>query len=412
MCDTICARRPDRTFFAKSSDRPVGEVQVVEGYGRRAAGGRLRTQYIEIPDPGAAALLGSRPSWLWGFEHGVNEHRLAIGNERIWTVASAADVPEALIGMDLVRLALERAARAPEAVDTIAGLLERHGQGGVADNTHGEAYFSSFLIADPAEAWVMETSGRTWAARPVEESAAISNRLGLRCDWTRASDDVPRGADFDAWRDPNAWTAHADRRLEVTAPAAARVAVGEQGARELAAMLRHHGSGSWGAPGSNAGDVLPLPPPQISGDGTGVSVCMHVRGYQATASSMIAELPRDPAEPLRAWVALGSPCASVFVPVFPPAGTPAELGLETSWRRFAALRARVEAAPESLAGVRGILAPLEAELWDEADRAAGDRRREEEFASRSWRAVDAALQRLEAEEGAFERPYGAGEVRP
>jgi secernin len=411
MCDTLCARGSGRMYFAKNSDRPPGEVQLLEGHGRRRGGGRLRTQYLELPDPGGCAVVGSRPSWLWGFEHGVNEHRVAIGNERIWTVDAAARAEPALIGMDLVRLGLERARCAEQAIDIVTGLLERHGQGGVADAAHGEAYFSSFLMADPESAWVLETSARTWAARPVEGSTSISNRISIRDDWARASADVPRGADFDAWRDPQAWTAHADRRLEVTRPAAAAVSAGDA-VRALAATLRHHGDGPWGAPGADPADVRPPPPPQIGGDGTGVTVCMHVRAYQATTASLIAELPADRDEPLRAWVAPGSPCVSLFVPIFPPAAIPPELGLERTWRRFAALRERVEAEPEALAPIRRILAPVEAELWDEADRAAGDRDREARFAARASRAIEAALHTLEAERPGFERPYGADAGRP
>ena len=68
----------------------------------------LDTQYLRVPDPGACAFVGSHPTWLWGAEHGVNEHGVAIGNEKIWTVDDPACAPPALLGMDLVRLGLER----------------------------------------------------------------------------------------------------------------------------------------------------------------------------------------------------------------------------------------------------------------------------------------------------------------
>ncbi len=86
MCDTLCAIGRGRTLFGKNSDRPVAEAQVVEKYAARPAGDRLRAQYLEIDDAGAYGLVGSRPTWLWGFEHGVNEHGVAIGNEKVWTV--------------------------------------------------------------------------------------------------------------------------------------------------------------------------------------------------------------------------------------------------------------------------------------------------------------------------------------
>ena len=52
---------------------------------------------------------------------------LVTGNEAVWTT-EPDDGPPALLGMDLVRLAAERASRAEEAVDIIANLLEAHGQ--------------------------------------------------------------------------------------------------------------------------------------------------------------------------------------------------------------------------------------------------------------------------------------------
>ena len=80
MCDTLCVLGDKGTLFAKNSDRPISEAQVVEVHDRRAAGGRLHTQYLEMPDSGAAATVLSRPAWLWGAEHGINEHGVAIGN--------------------------------------------------------------------------------------------------------------------------------------------------------------------------------------------------------------------------------------------------------------------------------------------------------------------------------------------
>src|SRR4029079_11217230 len=102
----------------------------------------------------------------------------------------------------------ERSRTAEQALEVMTALLERHGQGGVADRTHDEAYFSSFLVADPTQAWVLETSARTWAARPVDDTAAISNRLTLGTDWARASESVGAGTDFDEYRLQRAPTRH------------------------------------------------------------------------------------------------------------------------------------------------------------------------------------------------------------
>jgi dipeptidase len=393
MCDTVCVVGADRVLFAKNSDRPVAEPQVVEAHGPRPAGGVVRTQYLALDDPGAAAVVGSRPTWLWGFEHGVNEHRVAIGNERVWTTADATAAEPALIGMDLVRLGLERGRSATGALEVVTALLEAHGQGGIADAIDGEAYFSSFLLADPTGAWVLETAGRTWAARPVEGGAAISNRISLGTDWTRASADVAEGTDFDRYRDPEAWAAIADVRLACTLPAVTTPG-SVAGPRDLAALMRHHGRRAWGAPGSDPADVDPPPDPRIGPGAEGVTVCMHVRGYQATAASMICELPADPDRPLRAWVALGAPCASVYVPVFPPTPVPDQLGQEATWTRFAALRDRVETDPAAAAEVRAVLGPLETALWDEADEVTDDPATRRRWEAGVFDRVDAALRAL------------------
>jgi secernin len=392
VCDTLCAIGRERTLFAKNSDRPVAEAQLVESHPARTASGPLRTQYLELDDTGAHALLGCRPEWLWGLETGVNEHRVAIGNEKVFTVDDPHEVEPALIGMDLVRLGLERGSNARQALDTMTDLLTRHGQGGVGDRAHNEPYFSSFLIADPSAAWVLETSGRTWAAREVDHTAAISNRLTLGTGWTRASPDVDRGTDFDTYRLARAPTGHADIRL---AASRACLASGSEALtpRILAAQMRHHGDRPWGPPGGDPASVSP-PPATTLPDGTGVSICMHVRGYQATASSMIVELPVDAARPLRAWVAPGSPCVSVYVPLFPPFGTPREMGDVGTWKRFQVLRERVEADPGALAEIRAELGPVEAALWDAADAAADDPVARAAFSASCWRPIAAALDRL------------------
>jgi hypothetical protein len=94
--------------------------------------------------------------------------------------------------------------------------------------------------------------------------------------------------------------------------------------------------------------------------------------------------------------ALGSPYASVYVPVFPPAGVPAELADPVVWARFAARRDRVEgeADEEELVEIRGVLAPVEAELWASADDAAGDAGRQRAYVAGAWAGVEAALREL------------------
>ena len=118
---------------------------------------------------------------------------------------------------------------------------------------------------------------------------------------------------------------------------------------------------------------------------------MHIRRFQNTTASIIADLPADPGAPLRAWVAPGNPCVSVFVPVFPPDAVPAALADPAAWRAFAALRDRVEADSAALEPIRAVFAPLEAELWSEAEDVAPHPERRAAFVESAWQRVSEAL---------------------
>ena len=374
MCDTLCAPGAAGMVFAKNSDRPPGEVQIAWPFGRRASAGcTLRTQYLSIGDTGAHATFLSCPTWIWGAEHGVNEHGVAIGNERVSTTHDAGAAKPALIGMDLVRLGLERARSAAEAVDVMTGLLETYGQGGIADAAHQDAYDSSFLVADPAQAFVLETAGSDYAVAPFPAGTAISNRISLGTEWTGASGALAPGEDFGRFRDPREDTAFADVRLAASRRFLRSTPPGGLTTAATAAHLRDHGSGPWGAP---AGDGVVRPPPAAIGeDFGGVSVCMHVRGLCVNAASMDAALPLGLADgaPLRTYVAPGSPCASIYVPAFPSTATgpppciPLELSSQDFWHAADAVRQLVEDDPAALPAVRAVLQPVEDELWAEAD---------------------------------------------
>jgi hypothetical protein len=93
---------------------------------------------------------------------------------------------------------------------------------------------------------------------------------------------------------------------------------------------------------------------------------------------MVAELISG--RPPRVWAALGSPCASVFVPLFlmaedPAVGVPAGLAQTRTADRFATLARSVETAGPAgtarLRDIRAVLDPLEGELWAAADALAG-----------------------------------------
>lgn len=197
-CDTFAAYPPSTpknlVIFGKNSDRPQGEKQSVMKYPAKSygKGTKLKCTYIEIPQVEATyATIISQIDWMWGCEHGFNECGVCIGNEAVWT-----KVPEesesALLGMDLVRLGLERGKTSREAMAVITNLLEEFGQGGAcAEGDPSFTYHNSFLIADFKEAWILETAGRHWVAkRHTSGGINISNGLTIREDFDIASNGI------------------------------------------------------------------------------------------------------------------------------------------------------------------------------------------------------------------------------
>jgi secernin len=324
MCDTSvavgAATADGSVIFAKNSDRPANECQPLDYYPRQTypAGSRLRCTHREIPQVAETlAVIGSRPYWIWGFEIGVNECGVAIGNEAVYGRGGFDD--DGLIGMDYVRLGLERGKTAHEALHRMVELLEQYGQGGNCDLANPRTYHNSYLIADPTEAWVLEMVGRRWVAERVKGRRAISNCLTIGTAWDEASPDLvdhavqqgwwPGSADFDfarAYGDPARDVRSGQCRFQrATALLASQ---GRLTVPDLMGVLRDHA----GTAVDEQGAIVPWP------------ICMHATPPRLgeTAASLVVHLRPDQPPPLRAvaWHSFGSPCLGVFRPLFPGAG--------------------------------------------------------------------------------------------
>ncbi len=305
MCDTLCVLPEGsvagHTLIGKNSDRDPNEPHVIRYVPAQAHehGSRVRCTYIEIPQVERTnEVLLFKPDWIWGAEMGVNEHGVAIGNEAVFTRAKKEK--EGLIGMDLLRLALERADSAEAALDVITDLLAEYGQGGNCGYSHDFRYDNSFLIADPAKAFVLETAGRAYAASPVRRAAAISNRLSISREHTQR-----RGVDADA-----------DFARVLTEPVFSHFA---QGARRRARCQEALGGGPLSV--SDMIRVLRSHSPKLEerefNRGDVGSVCMHGGGLigDHTTGSFVAVLRRD--APITVWATGAStPCISAFKPIF------------------------------------------------------------------------------------------------
>lgn len=322
-CDTWVAL-PDATksgvmLLAKNSDRTVFDCQPLLLHPRRSwpRGAEIdlgRTRLAQAPE--TFATLGSSPYWCWGYEEGINEFGVAIGNEGIFTRARAEDVaassrgegPElGPTGMDLIRLALERSRTARQAVQTIGDLLDQYGQSGSGMPMAGieqGSYDNSFLVADSREAWVLETCGRSWVARrQVKGITSISNVPSIQTEWDLASEGLIEDAVARGW-----WPADESDAFDFSAassdPSPLYAAAAER--------ARTRAGCSAGLLTQKQGSVDPRWMMRIARDrSSSPSLDLDV-----TASSCIAVLPEgEDALPVFWWCA-GVPSNGCYVPFF------------------------------------------------------------------------------------------------
>lgn len=192
MCDTLVATgkatSDGSVILAKNSDREADEVQILTYYPRKRYknGENCKCTYISIPQVEETyQILISQPFWMWGCEMGANEYGLAIGNEAVFTKEPVEK--SGLLGMDLIRIALERCKTAYDALMLTTSLIEKYGQGGNAGYRHSLFYHNSFIFADPIEAYVLETANKHWVAIKVDGIRSISNGLTIEEDFDFSS---------------------------------------------------------------------------------------------------------------------------------------------------------------------------------------------------------------------------------
>lgn len=352
MCDTWVAL-PDATasghvILGKNSDRPIYDAQPLVLFARQTwpSGTTLQLEHVAIPQAEVTyATLGSSPYWCWGYEEGINEHSVVIGNEAIPT-RTFRDVAAhyrqggapalGLLGMDLVRLALERSRTAREAVELIGAFVEQFGQFGSAVPTRPHdlgGYDNSFLVADPHESWVVEAVGRRWLARRFDHgTTSISNQLTIRTAWDLGSPDVADYAVEMGW-----WPAESEQGFDF-----ARAYADERVPRQVSQLrlMRSHQllaeqqgrvSPQWmkRIARDHYEDTFLQGPYFDAADPDFHSICMHSSAanftWGNTASSCIAVLPRSAAELPVFWWTPGPPCNGCYVPFFVHGSTLSEI---------------------------------------------------------------------------------------
>jgi len=333
MCDTMVALGnatiDGSVLFAKNSDREPNEAQymLLVPAADHPDGSQVQCTYIAVPQAAHTnTVLLSKPFWMWGAEMGANEYGVVIGNEAIFSRVPAGKEP-GLIGMDYLRLALERGNSARQALQVIVDLLEQYGQSGNCGFTHPFYYHNSYLIADSEEAWVLETVDRQWAAEKVRDIRSISNGLTIGREWDLASDGlidfaVERGlcknrADFDfrGCYSDFLYTRFSDAASrQVCSTDFLRAQKGRISTSTMMAALRYHKQSPDGGWSPDRGLM-------------GADVCMHagygpVRGSQSVGS-LVSHIIGEQAT--HWFTGTSAPCTGIFIPVWIDAGLP-EMG--------------------------------------------------------------------------------------
>ena len=403
-------------LFGKNSDRERNEAQVLEFVPRRshASGSRLKLTYVEIDQIAETnACLISRPFWMWGAEMGANEHGVVIGNEAMHAIVPA-ERKRALTGMDLVRLGLERANTAEEAVQAMAALLEHHGQGGDCGHLNRFYYQNGFLIADQHEAFVLETVGRWWIVEQVQGLRTLSNALSIGDAPYALSAGLRSHAEAQGWVDDEDRFHFSDRMIDHVKDAATfgrgRCARAESllaplaGRIELADVLRNlrdHGAEA-------EGDANWSPRKTLSR-----SICMHAANG-ARRSQTVASMASDltPGRMVHWVTGTAAPCLSLYKPVVLGLG-PTDFGPNPTdrfdnrslwWRHEVLHRAALQDFPAALTLIAERRDALETtfrarmdDAWEGGDdsvrRAIELCWREAESAETGWRTAITAMKR-------------------
>ena len=325
-CDTMVAlgsaTHNGQTIFAKNSDRPVDECQPLVQRARRSypPTAEVQCQFLTLPQAETTYRhVGSRPYWCWGYEHGFNEHQVVIGNEGLASRLPEAITPK-LIGMEVLRLGLERSRSAAEAVEIMTDCITRYGQGRFANDAGVRTYDNGYIVADPHEAYAIETAGHQWVVERVEKTMGISNVYSLETGWDRVSPTAKTEATDKGWWQPDSGrfnfadayskscrTEGSGARRRARSCAVLSHASGDIDAQNMMALLTDHADG-----------LTPNEPLRtLPGSGSGICVHCAADGTGGnTAASLVAELCADGTRLPIYWCSFYSPCLSIFLPFF------------------------------------------------------------------------------------------------
>ena len=323
MCDTLVAL-PEYTsnrhmIFAKNSDREPDEAQTLVRFPRMEQMDEwLQCTYISIPQVRETfEVLLSKPFHMWGAEMGLNEFGLCIGNEAIFTNIPFEKENKGLTGMDMLRLALERCLTAKEGLEYIIWLLKTYGQDACGGYKNKDFFYhNSFIIADPKEAYVLETAGKSWAYKKIDKYYSISNGLSLGTDYDKYFLSDEKRSLLHDWRPKQNPFHFASYFSDILYTHLSKSKIRQE------CSMRHLANNS---PGQSVGQIMAYLRSHDCGEETfhpqkanTACICMHATGItnpSSTTGSMVAELRQQ--KPSTLWMTgTSNPCLSVYIPFF------------------------------------------------------------------------------------------------
>ncbi|MEM6765713.1 MAG: C69 family dipeptidase [Bacteroidota bacterium] len=196
------ATRNGSMILGKNSDREPNEAQEIVRIPAKVHQASLaHTTFTTVPQvANTYEMILCKPFHVWGAEMGVNEHQLTVANTQVYTKVSISKNRQELTGPDLVRLALERCKRSFDALELLIALIEAHGQDAFDGYTRkGEYHHNSFVMADPEEAYLLETAGREWVATKLWDFYTISNALSIETEYDYSSKHLISYAKKQGW---------------------------------------------------------------------------------------------------------------------------------------------------------------------------------------------------------------------
>ncbi len=369
-----------RMLFGHNSDRPMEERQSIRRVpGREFALGE-KVAHLGLPQARQTyTVLGAQPEGCWGYTQGVNDQGVALGCATLHNKIPCTG--PGLLGTDLVRLILERSRTARQGVDLLTDLVGRHGQSDRPGNPpEGDG---SFLIADAKEAFAVETAGRHWVYQEIGEVRAAGNACIIRQDWDRISSGLSDYVSSQGW-----WKCDGSK-LDFAGAVTenpmghasglrrwgrATLLLEQQNGHIDSAFVRRVLSDHYEG---TSFEVDPLA--SISGP---VPLCQHGMGPSggvplATAASLVAQISGRENVLNIVWCAFGSPCTTVYFPLFLESETPEVFGGNTPageslWSRALHLDQQIRADPDRRALVRETLGRLQAHLDQDAEEFAAE----------------------------------------